>query len=351
MPIHLVCECGARVIAPTKRAGQSIRCPKCDLRINVPLGEGQEASAFSSPTRKGRLESAIADLVTARQADTPPTPKRVERIDPPQEKLKPKQPLAAPALVPIAPVLVPAASPAAPVHSPVAAPAAPISLGVVSPAPLVPARVEVLPKRDEAPVVLRRPPELVPIVRIDAPPIEIIPLEKQITQPIRIVTAAKAARGDKGWLGAVYGLAMLWAGLAVVGLAVAGAESYFYFRAEELWRLQRWALLVCAASAVQLGLAVYLVQAADWIACRSAAVVITCIAAAEAMVLAVTMFSQRDGWFARFLDLAPHIANRRALGVCLLLTLLSVLLAYTTASVSLAWQREERKLFGKRAAV
>lgn len=352
MPIHLVCECGARVIAPTKRAGQSIRCPKCDERIQVPgesaSSEAGPASSFSTPisgaTRKSRLESAITDLVTARTADTPPAPKRVERveakvearIDPPQEKLRPKPPSVAPV-----PALGPVTTPLA--YEPSPSPS--------SPSPSAPSVAAVAAPRVELPAIRPLAGKLKSI-SLDAPPeIELLPEGKRITQPIRIVTTTRRAPSEKGWLGAVYGLAMLWVVLAFVGIAIAGAESYFYFRAEELWRLQRWALLVIAASAVQIGLAVYLVQMADWIACRSAAMLISCIAAAQAMVLAITLFSQRDGWFAKFFELTPHLQSGRALGVALLLTLLSVLLAYATGSVSLAWQREERKLIGKRSAV
>ncbi len=181
-----------------------------------------------------------------------------------------------------------------------------------------------------------------------APAISVAPAAA-ITRPIRIVTAQRGGQVDKGWLGAVYGLALLWSALALVGAFVAVLESYTYYRTEELWRLERWAFLVVAASTIQFALAIYIAQAADWIACRAAAAVISCIAAIEAMVLAVTLFSNRDAWFARFLDLSPHMQNNRAIGVALLLTLLSILLAYTTASLSLSWQRDEERRQAKRS--
>jgi hypothetical protein len=356
MPIHLVCQCGARVIAPTKRAGQSIRCPKCDARIAVP-GESSATSTFSDPTRSSRLESAISDLVSARHTDAP-APRRIDRVDLPQEKLKPAP--AAPAQVSasaarLQPVALPPASPKAtpkleptPIIEPGPAPS-------VAPVPFAPASFA--PVREPvfvpAMVDLKDPPEITvaavegPVTLLTSPAVS-RPNSLPVMRPIRIVTASRGPRVDKSWLGAVYGLAALWSVLAMVGLIVAGLESYFYYRAEELWRLERWAFLVIAASAIQLSLAIYLIQIADWIACRAAAVVISCIAAFEAMILAVTLFSKSDGWFARFLDLAPHIQSNRALGVTLLLTLLSVLLAYTTASVSLAWQRAEQKGLAKR---
>lgn len=365
MPIHLVCECGARVIAPTKRAGQSIRCPKCDGRIQVPgqlaAGEGQPASSLSTaatgPLRKSRLESAITDLMTARQADVIPAPKRVERteanvenriearIDPPQEKLRPKMPSVAPVKEPVvAPVTKPIAYESLPAHPP--APSSAPSLATV--AAVVAVKGEPIAPRLEPPATRSMPSKLKTIALDDLPEMEAPGDLKPAVRPIRIVTTTKSAPVEKGWLGAVYGLAILWVVLAFVGIAIAGAESYFYFRAEELWRLERWALFVIAVSAVQIGLAVYLVQMADWIACRSAATLISLVAAAEAMVLAITLFSKRDGGFAKLLELTPHLQSGRALGVALLLTLLSVLLAYATGSVSLAWQREERKLIGKR---
>lgn len=365
MPIHLVCECGARVIAPTKRAGQSIRCPKCDGRIQVPgplgAGEEQSASSFSTaptaPSRKSRLENAISDLVTARQTDAPPAPKRVERteakvedriearIDPPHEKLRPKIPSVAPVHEPVvAPVTKPVAYEGLPAHPP--APSLAPSFATV--AAVAAPKVEKVPFRLEPPANRPVASKLNTIALDDLPETEAPGDLKPAVQSIRIVTTTRQTPKEKGWLGAVYGLAILWVGLAFVGIAIAGAESYFYFRAEELWRLQRWALLVIAASAVQIGLAIYLVQMADWNACRSAATLISLFAAAEAMVLAITLFTKRDGWFAKLLELTPHLQSGRALGVALLLTLLSVLLAYATGSVSLAWQREERKLIGKR---
>lgn len=351
MPIHLVCECGARVIAPVKRAGQSIRCPKCDSRISVPSSDSSTPVPSSlAPGRTSRLESAISDLVTARQTDPQSTPRRNERIDPPQELKRPIP--AAPSLAPATFARVEAApkpnivakerietrpSPRQePAPSrPLAAPAEPESVATIQPT----RPADVMTIAIDSPIAIG-PPHIAPVFAAKA----------TITRPIQIVTTTSSPKVDKGWLGAVYGLALLWSGLALIGVGVAVFESYTYFRAEELWRLERWAFLVIAASTVQLALAIYLVQFADWIACRAAAVVISCIAAVEAMILAVTLFSSRDAWFARFLDLSPHMQNNRAIGVALLLTLLSVLLAYTTANMSLAWQRYEERGLKQRPA-
>jgi hypothetical protein len=321
MPIHLTCQCGARVIAPSKRAGQSIRCPKCDARIPVPPEKG---AAPATERKSSRLEAAISDLLTARSADLSASKSN-------------KPPAAAPQTSPSSVALPKSVS--APVSEPPSlssAPATPIAAPIPTPrSPDSPSF---------SPSAAPQAPATPPTIRIDNDDDDDAPQARSI----QIVTTSQTPRVDKSWLGAVYGLALLWSALALVGLTIAGLESYAYYRAEELWRLQRWAFLAIAASTLQLALAVYLVQLADWMACRAAAVVISCIAAIEAMFLAVTLFSRRDSWFARFLDLAPHLQSGRALGVALLLTLLSVLLAYTTASVSLAWQRDEQRMLRAR---
>lgn len=49
MPIELKCLCGRRLLVPDRRAGQSIRCPKCGESLTVPANESADRRSSLAP--------------------------------------------------------------------------------------------------------------------------------------------------------------------------------------------------------------------------------------------------------------------------------------------------------------
>lgn len=336
MPLRIACPEGHTLVVSQARAGQTLRCPKCDARIVIPPPAPKRNVSLIDVAMSALADEPERPIAAAAVLDDPTPPPVVE---PPAEVTPP-------------PVWTPPPKSRAVVDVPVAARQAE-PIGAEEPAKAKEPQPESV--ADSVDVVrqeLAIKPEIVPdVTEIPAPserdPPSIPaddPSNPQEPQPesteFPVYAAPPLVPDARVHLGA-YVMSLSLAAAALFGAAPAIWDVVQYSQAAEGAFVPRWALALMAIGIVQGAYAVYLAQLPDWTSGWVVTLVALALAALYAGMLGITLLASEESIFIRGLDLAEVLPTGRAAMWCLCMTSIMATLTFFAGRMSLRWRQSE----------
>jgi hypothetical protein len=347
MPLRISCPEGHTLVVSQARAGQTLRCPKCNARIVVPPPAPSRnvslvdvaMSALADEPEKPLAAAAVLDepvpppvAIPPAEVTPPPVwsppPKSRAIVEPPVED-KRAEPIPAEVPVPALeqerkpvsqPVDVPSTEP--PIKPEIVAEVTEIPVPPDTGREPIPASAlsdgkSLGPESTEGPVV--DPPESAEGSIVETPPLVPAPGQQ---------------------LGA-YVLALSLAAAALFGAAPAIWDVIQFAQAAENAFVPRWALALLSLGILQGAYALYLAQLPDWASGWVVTLVSLALAALYAGMLGITLLASGESILIRGLDLAEVLPTGRAAMWCLCMTSIMASLAFFAGRTSLRWRRAE----------
>jgi len=137
----------------------------------------------------------------------------------------------------------------------------------------------------------------------------------------------------------VYQLGMWVIAVAVVSVIPALLDVLQHARQADSAGISRWALALLLAAGLQIAYAVYLMQLPDWGTAWVMSLVMLVLATVYAALLGALMLARPQSQFIQFLELGDELPGHQATIWCLMMVILSALLAYFAGRVSFRWRR------------
>lgn len=407
MPIRIKCPAGHTLVISDARRGQTLRCPKCQGEVLVPLAEEAErVPPQPQPAAPIKLPQSVevitrpSEPTVAEQAKKVPSPKLAAA----PEKTRPVQPSSK--AKPAAASLIAKSAPATPnsvVEKPrpeqirdleqVDSEATKKTLEACPPPPVteVPPIIwvqEVAPSPEPAPAVIvspsipdiawvepsiAEPPVIAPPIpgngvefaqpintplpvppapRVEAP---LPPVVSPAAPPLPEMPIAPPAAQIEVELPPpiVHAEANLWNAYTLAAAMIATAvlsvipsvwDTALYIQDPLAAPLARWALVLAVLGIVQIAYAIYLIQLPDWTTVWMVTLYSLALAAFYAMALGLTIVSGENGWVVQFLHLSDKVTGGKAALWCLCMISITTLLAFFAGRMSVRWHRAEEML-------
>ena len=366
MPLRISCPEGHTLIVSQARAGQSLRCPKCDARIVIPPPAPVRNVALVDVAMSALAEEqeSPAAVAVAGEPVPPPIVSPPAEVHPPPIWTPPPKSRAIVELAPEEPEpgreSIPAEIPADgksllpestpdPIDEPESA-SEPIGEPVGITPPIKP---EIVSEVTAIPAPQERGPESIPVeadgnAKVPRPESTPDPIEANIPpreSPADAATAVNhpplvpaASQQITAWV-----LSLSLAAAALFGAAPAIWDLIQYAQAAEPTFVPRWALALIAVGSVQLAYAAYLAQLPDWTSGWIVTLVSLALAALYAGMLGVTLIAGADSAFIRGLDLGEVVPTGRAAMWCLCMTTILATLAFFAGRSSFRWKAAESR--------
>lgn len=364
MPFRMKCSAGHSLIVPDSRAGKTVRCPRCEVLVEVP-----------------QRPRAIEPLVNA--SVEVPTPKLPAEL--PQESLA-VPPIAPPVVVPAvaAEVAKEVVKVPAPVIKPVVAPPvqqktvavvvanegafapAVISPSTVAATPQIPSPVEKVPpvKVAAAPIAVTTPapvhlpPVVVPkpvankVVEKPSPVAAEKPAVTSSVVSLPIAEEAQAAARPVMLAATIDPSTQLWGKQIALGLLVTALFSSApglwdfvdYLRNPEEMFVARWALVLLVLGTLQAAYATYLWQLADWTSLWVVTLLSLAIASGFAMMLGIVLVAGEESQLIGALQLQDRLIGNKAHLWCLCMIAVYTVVAFFAGRACTHWHRREQLL-------
>ena len=363
MTLRISCPEGHTLIVSQARAGQSLRCPKCDARIVIPppapvrnvamvdvamsaLAEEQESPAAVAVAG----EPAPPPIVSPPAEVTPPPiwtppPKSRAIVEQAPEKPEPSRE-SIPAEFPgDGKPLLPESTPD-PIDEPESA-SEPVAI-------TPPIKPEIVSEVTAIPAPQERGRESIPVEaggngNVTRPESTPKSIEANVPAADSVADAASASDDHPPLVPAAsqqlaaWALSLSLAAAALFGAAPAIWDLIQYAHAAEPTFVPRWALALIAVGIVQFAYAVYLAQLPDWTSGWIVTLVSLALAALYAGMLGITLIAGADSSIIRALDLGEVVPTGRAAMWCLCMTTILTTLAFFAGRSSFRWKAAESR--------
>jgi len=356
MTLKIRCPSGHVLAVPEKRAGQRVRCPKCQMMVKIPSKETIERKRREAAEKRARAESQQPVPEASKEPTPPPIQKPPASHDPIAENRPAKKSGKRAKLMALAKTHRPAE------QKPVALPTN--------------AEPETSSDSDSHSSFSPPPPPTTPPKRRSrwkTQPATLDTLEEPATLETSLEATGETGatdgvmaggetktekeeaedttptvRGveyDAGKRWTVYFLGIALAVVALLSMYPPAREVFAHFRAEEGGGIKLWASLALLLGGVQLVYALYLVQLPDWGTTWVVMLLMTFVTTAYATALGVVM-TAREG--AEIL-VRLGLENEHRVGSdrlwCLLMFASTCLLTFLLFRVATRWHKAFRTLY------